>query len=100
MVTSPKAQDVILTQPYVCQIRSKQHIEVRALESGSIEEILMKEGQEVKKGYVMFKILPILHRAKYEADLAEYRARGTGTQLHQRFDSNMKRAVSPNKVAL
>ena len=34
MVTSPEAKDVIITQQYVCQIRSQRHIEVRALRTG------------------------------------------------------------------
>jgi len=71
VVTSPKAQDVIITQPYVCQIRSKRHIEVRALEDGYLEEILVSEGQAVKKGDVMFKIKPTLYKAKLDAELAE-----------------------------
>ena len=39
VVTSPKAMDVVITQSYVCQIHSKQHIEVRALDSGYLQEI-------------------------------------------------------------
>ena len=58
VVTSPKAKDVTITQQYVCQIHSQRHIEVRALEDGYLEEIPVKEGQAVKKGDVMFKILP------------------------------------------
>src|SRR6185503_18943414 len=34
VVTSPVCKDVINTQPYVCQIHSCQHIEVRALQAG------------------------------------------------------------------
>ena len=71
VVTSPKAKDVIITQPYVCQIRSQRHIEVRALDDGYLEEILVREGQAVKKGDVMFKIKPVLYKAKLDAELAE-----------------------------
>ena len=45
--------------------------EVRALENGYLEEIPVKEGQAVKKGDVMFKIVPILYKAKLDAELAE-----------------------------
>jgi membrane fusion protein (multidrug efflux system) len=48
VVTSPKVQDVIITQPFVCQIRSQRHIEVCALEGGYLLEIRVKEGQVVK----------------------------------------------------
>ena len=71
VVTSPKAKDVIITQQYVCQIHSQRHIKVRALENGYLEEIPVKEGQAVKKGDVMFKIVPILYKAKLDAELAE-----------------------------
>ena len=39
MVTSPEAKDVIITQQFVCQIRSQHHIDVCALESGYLEAI-------------------------------------------------------------
>ena len=71
VVTSPQAKDVIITQQYVCQIHSQRHIEVRALENGYLEEIPVKEGQAVKKGDVMFKIVPTLYKAKLDAEMAE-----------------------------
>ena len=73
LVTSPVAKDVISTQPYVCQIHSRNHIEVRALEGGYLEKILVKEGQAVKKGDLLFKILPVLYQAKLDSDVAEAR---------------------------
>ena len=73
VVTSPKVMDVTVTQPYVCQIHSQHHIDVCALESGYLEEILVREGQAVKKGEVMFMILPVLYKAKLDAKLAEAR---------------------------
>ena len=71
MVTSPEAKDVISTQQYVCQIHSRRHIEVCALEGGYLEAILVKEGQAVKQGELMFKILPTLLQAKLDTELAE-----------------------------
>lgn len=71
LVTSPIKRDVISTQPYVCQIHSCQHIEVRALEGGYLENIAVKEGQSVKKGALMFKILPVLYEAKLASEDAE-----------------------------
>jgi len=71
VVTSPAVKDVTTTQQYVCQIHSRRHIEVRALESGYLEEIHIKEGQLVKQGDVMFKIVPILYQAKLDSEIAE-----------------------------
>jgi membrane fusion protein, multidrug efflux system len=64
VLTSPKAMDVAITQSFVCHIRSQRHIEVRALEKGYLKEVLVREGQAVKKGDLMFKILPVLFAGK------------------------------------
>jgi membrane fusion protein (multidrug efflux system) len=71
VVTSPLAKDVIITQQYVCQIHSQRHIEVCALQDGYLEEILVKEGQAVKAGEMMFKIRPTLYQARLAAERAE-----------------------------
>ncbi|MCA9007687.1 MAG: efflux RND transporter periplasmic adaptor subunit, partial [Planctomycetaceae bacterium] len=71
IVTSPMKKDVVSTQQYVCQIHSYRHIEVRALESGYLEEIPVKEGQSVKAGSTMFRILPTLYEARLNAEKAE-----------------------------
>ena len=42
------------------QIRSRRHIEVCPLTEGYLEKIELKEGQAVKEGEVLFKILPTL----------------------------------------
>jgi membrane fusion protein (multidrug efflux system) len=71
VVTSPVRKDVVNTQPYVCQIHSRQHIEVRALERGYLQQICVKEGQAVKKGELMFKIMPRVYQARLESEEAE-----------------------------
>lgn len=73
VLTSPMAKEVNITQRYVCQIRSQRHINVCALASGYLEPILIKEGQEVKEGDVLFRILPTLYMAKRDAEVAEAR---------------------------
>ena len=93
VVTSPMAKDVIITQQYVCQIHSQRHINVRALENGYLEEIPVKEGQAVKKGDVMFKIVPILYQAKLDAEVAE-------AQLAQLEFNNTKRLSDDNRWSL
>ncbi len=71
VVTSPVAKDVMLTRQYVCQIHSRRHIDVCALEGGYLAKININEGQAVKQGDVMFHILPTLYQAKRDADVAE-----------------------------
>ncbi|EAQ81646.1 efflux RND transporter periplasmic adaptor subunit [Blastopirellula marina] len=98
LVTSPLRKDVISTQQYVCQIHSCQHIEVRALEGGYLEEIRVNEGQAVKKGDLMFKILPTLFQAKLNAEVAE--ANRIGIELKNAQTLNQKGIVSPQELAI
>ena len=72
MLTSPKAMDVAITQQYVCQIHS--HIQVRAWRTGYLTEIKVREGQAVKKGDLMFKIVPTVNKAEPDAESANVTA--------------------------
>tara|TARA_R110002111_G_scaffold258083_1_gene326861 strand:- start:109062 stop:110306 length:1245 start_codon:yes stop_codon:yes gene_type:complete len=98
VVTSPVRKDVISTQQYVCQIHSCQHIEVRALEGGYLEEIGVKEGQAVKKGELMFKILPILYQARLASEVAE--AKRVQIELDNAETLLNKGIVSPQEIAI
>jgi len=98
VVTTPEAKDVVITQPYVCQIRSRKHIEIKALQEGYLEEITVKEGQAVKKDQVMFKVIPVLYKAKLEAEKAE--AKFAEVELYNTRKLNKQSVVSTQEVAL
>lgn len=98
IVTTPVKKDVISTQQYVCQIHSCQHIEVRALEGGYLEKINIKEGQHVKKGDLLFKILPTLFQARMESELAE--ANRVQIELDNAQSLLDKGIVSSQEIAL
>ncbi len=98
VVTSPAIKDVVITQPYVCQIHSRQHIEVRALDEGYLEEIAVREGQAVKKGDEMFRVVPILYKAKYEAEKAEVNY--AEVKLRNTKELAKQHIVSEQQVAL
>lgn len=70
-VTSPLLKDTAITREYVCQIRSIQHIELRALEKGYLQKIYVDEGKMVKKGTLMFQIMPMLYEAELQKSQAE-----------------------------
>lgn len=98
LVTSPLRKDTTITREYVSQIRAIQHIEVRALEKGYLQNIYVDEGQFVKKGQMMFQIMPLIYNAELqksqaEADFAEIEYQNT-KQLSE------KNVVSPNELAL
>lgn len=98
VTTSPQAKDVILTQQYVCQIRAQRHINVRAMDNGYLEKILVKEGQTVKAGQPLFKIVPTLYQAKLDAELAE--AKLAELELNNTNRLQKSNVVSVNEVAL
>ncbi|CAN5445613.1 efflux RND transporter periplasmic adaptor subunit [soil metagenome] len=98
VVSSPLRKDTSLLREYVCQIKAIQHIELRALERGYLENILVDEGQLVKKGQPMFQIMPTIYQAEYmkaqaEAKVAEIEYLNTRTLN----DSNV---VSKNELAM
>lgn len=98
IVTTPLKRDIVSTQPYVCQIHSCKHIEVRALNRGYLEAIYIKEGQAVEKNAPLFKILAILYQARLDTDIAE--ARRIQIELDNARALNVKGIVSPQEVAL
>ncbi|MFO0688606.1 MAG: efflux RND transporter periplasmic adaptor subunit [Myxococcota bacterium] len=71
VVTSPARRDVPTSQGYVCQIRSRRHINLQALERGYLEEIRIQEGQAVKQGELLFTLLPIVYQARRETQRAK-----------------------------
>ncbi len=98
VVTSPVAKDVIITQQYVCQIRSRRHIDVCALEDGYLKAVAVREGQRVKEGEVMFEINPVLYKAKWEAEVAERDLAKLEMDLSQTLAN--KQGVSQTEVRL
>lgn len=98
LVTSPLLKDTLITRNYVCQIRSKQHIELRALESGYLQNIYVDEGQFVKKGQLMFQIMPAI----YEAELQKAQAEAKFAEIEYQNTKQLsdKKVVSPNELAL
>jgi membrane fusion protein (multidrug efflux system) len=97
VVTTPRAKDVVITQAYVCRIHSQHHINVRALQKGYLQEVMVREGQAVKKDEVMFKVLPVLYQAKLDVELAE--ARLAELELRDAKRRFKDKVISQNEVA-
>lgn len=72
LVTNPWRETLDIKKEYVAQIRSVQHIELRSLEKGYLQNIFVDEGQFVKKGEKMFQIMPMLLEAELKKATAEY----------------------------
>lgn len=66
IVTSPVQLDTIINKSYVCQLHAINHIELRSMEKGYLQKIYVDEGQYVKKGQLMFQIMPVIYKAEKE----------------------------------
>lgn len=65
-VTSPLRRDTVIYKVYVAQIRSHNHIEVRSQEKGYLQQVFVDEGQFVKKGQLLFQIMPVIYQAELQ----------------------------------
>lgn len=98
IVTTPLRKDTSLIREYVCQIHAIQHIELRALERGYLESILVDEGQLVRKGQQMFQITPIVYQAEFQKAQAE--AKVAEIEYENTKSLNDKNVVSKNELAM
>lgn len=97
-VTSVVREDTDIVREYVCQIRASQHIEVRALERGYLQEIFVDEGERVERGQRLFQITPVIYRA--ELDLASAEMRRAEIEYRNTRMLHEGNVVSPNELAL
>jgi membrane fusion protein (multidrug efflux system) len=97
-VTSPLQKDTILYKDYVCQIQSINHIELRSQEKGYLQHIYVDEGQFVKKGQLMFQVMPVIYKAEMEKAKAEMNFAEIEYQNTKSLAD--KNIVSPNELAL
>nr|WP_187270923.1 efflux RND transporter periplasmic adaptor subunit [Neolewinella aurantiaca] len=97
-VTTPLIRDTTVLKEYVAQIHASRHIELRALERGYLQHIYVDEGETVRRGQVMFGILPNIYEA--ELQLSEAEADIVSIELKNTRMLAEKNVVSPNELAL
>jgi membrane fusion protein (multidrug efflux system) len=98
LVTSPLKMDTTVTQEYVCQIRSIRNIELKAQEKGYLQRVYVDEGQFVKAGQLLFKIMPTIYQAEMEKADAEAQAAEIEVQNTQSLSD--RNVVSKNELAM
>lgn len=98
VVTGPLKMDTSYTKEYVAQIRSVRDIEIRAQEKGYLENIYVDEGQQVKAGQVLFRIMPKV----YEAELQKAQAEEKEAEIELTNTTTLaeKNVVSKNEQAM
>ena len=97
-VTSPLVTDTSFIREYVSQIRSVRNIELRAQEKGYLQNIYVDEGQAVKAGQLLFRIMPRV----YEAELLKAQAEAKAAQIELQNAKTLadKNIVSKNEQAM
>jgi len=91
-VTNPVVIDTSFTKEYVSQIRSVRNIEIRAQEKGFLQNIYVDEGQFVKEGQLLFRIMPKI----YEAELLKAQAEAKAAEIELQ---NAKTLADKNVVS-
>ncbi len=97
-VTSPLKIDTNYVKEYVAQLQSVRNVEIRAQEKGYLEKSYVDEGQYVKAGQVLFRIMPRI----YEAEFQKARAEAHSAELEMQNTRLLadKEIVSKNELAL
>jgi len=96
--TSPLLMDTSFTKEYVSQIKSVRNIEIRAQEKGYLQSIYVDEGQHVKAGQLLFRIMP--KAAQSELLKAEAEKKSAEIELENTKLLSDKNIVSKNELAL
>jgi membrane fusion protein, multidrug efflux system len=97
-VTTPVRIDTSLTKDYVSQIKSVRNIEIRAQEKGYLQNIYVDEGQYVRAGQLLFRIMPKVYEAEVLKADAEAKAAEIELQNTQMLAD--KNVVSRNELAM
>ena len=103
-VSKPLVRDLTLNDEYVCQIRAIQHIEIRSLEKGYLQNVLVDEGETVHQGQLLFQIKPTLYQAdvqkmEAEVELSKIELQNNQALVAQDIISNTEAAMSAAKLA-
>jgi membrane fusion protein (multidrug efflux system) len=97
-VSKPLVKDLALNDEYVCQIRAIQHIEIRSLEKGYLQNILVDEGETVHQGQLLFQIKPNVYEADVQKSEAEVELSKIELENNQALAD--KDIISPTEAAM
>lgn len=102
-LTSPVKMDTIINKDFVAQIQSVKNIEVRAQEKGFLEKIYVDEGQYVKAGQTLFRIMPQIYqaellKARAEVEQASIELKNASTLASNNIVSKNERLMAKAKL--
>lgn len=101
--TSVLKLDTVFNKQFVCQIRSIRNIEIRAQEKGFLQNIYVDEGQFVKAGQLLFKIMPKVleaevQKAQAEVNAAEIELQNTKSLVEKNVVSKNEQLMAQAKL--
>lgn len=104
-VVTPLLKDTVIDQPYVTNIQAIKNVEIRARVRGILERTFIDEGQQVRKGQVLFKIandeLQIqLNQSKAAVNNAIAEAKGAEIEKERVKGLVQKKVVTPSEYDL
>lgn len=102
-VTNPIKIDTSFTKEYVSQIHSVRNIEIRAQEKGFLQNIYVDEGQSVKAGQLLFRIMPKIYeaellKAQSETKAAEIELQNAQSLADKNIVSKSEQAIAQAKL--
>lgn len=102
-VTNPMKMDTVINKEFVAQIQSVKNIELRAQEKGFLEKIFVDEGQFVRQGQTLFRIMPKLYQAellKSQAEVAQatIELKNASTLANNNIVSKNEKAMAKAKL--
>ena len=97
-VTTAIRVDTSFTKQYVSQIKSVRNIEIRSQEKGFLQNIYVDEGQSVKSGQLLFRIMPKVYEAELLKAQAEYKS--AAIELQNAKTLADKNVVSRNEQSM
>ncbi|MBX9877409.1 MAG: efflux RND transporter periplasmic adaptor subunit [Candidatus Obscuribacterales bacterium] len=103
-VSKPLVKDLTMNDEYVCQIRAIQHIEIRSLEKGYLQNVLVDEGEAVRQGQLLFQIKPSVYKAdvqksEAEVELSKIELKNNQALVEKDIISDTEAAMSAAKLA-
>lgn len=103
-VSKPLVKDMTMNDEYVCQIRAIQHIEIRSLEKGYLQNVLVDEGDTVRQGQLLFQIKPNVYQAdvqksEAEVELSKIELENNQALVDKDIISSTEAAMSAAKLA-
>ena len=102
-VTTPEVTNTSISKDYVANIQSQKNIEIRAQQGGILHDIYVDEGQVVKAGQPLFRLVMVgaqqeVEKSKAEAEQARIDLQNTSTLAANNIVSKNARKMARAKL--